>query len=99
MNLNHTLEASCEGVPQEGLGAQASMAVVGWQATRLSNDTPPLQEVPVLQPYIQEGSNVTAEAKLVPPPGHNCAKEGGVSKHTIRYTSSTVFIRVLGLIS
>ena len=69
-NLNHILEAFCELVPQDGAGAQASIAVVGWQAIRLSNDMPPLHEVPVLQPYIQAGSKGTAELKFTPPPGH-----------------------------
>ena len=59
------------GIPQVGAGAHASMAVVGWHVALLSKLTPPLHEVPVLQPYIQAGSNVTAPlAKFTAPPGH-----------------------------
>lgn len=61
---------------QEGSAPQASIGMVGSQEGRLSKLTPPLQELPVLQPYIHAGSNMMALLKLVPPPGHNCALEG-----------------------
>jgi hypothetical protein len=61
-------------VPQVGAGAHASIAVVGWHENLLSKFTPPLHDVPVLQPYIHAGSNVTGPlAKFTAPPGHICA--------------------------
>lgn len=60
--------------PHVGGGAHASIAVVGWHDALLSKFTPPLHDVPVLQPYIQAGSKVTAPvAKFTAPPGHICA--------------------------
>jgi len=61
-----------ESVPHVGEGAQGSIAVVGSQPALLSNIVPPVQDVPVLQPEIQVGSNKTAFEKLVPPPGQSC---------------------------
>ena len=94
MNLNQILDALWGRLPQEGAGAQASIAVLGWQEARLSSATPPLHEVPVLHPYIQAGSKVTAELKLTPPPGHNCALEGGASSMQKRDMSTALFIWV-----
>ena len=94
MNLNQILEAFWMALPQEGAGAQASIAAVGWQAIRLSSATPPLHEVPVLQPYIQAGANVTAELKLTPPPGHNCALDGRARSIQKRDMSTALFIWV-----
>ena len=85
-------------VPQVGAGAHASIDAMGSQAGRLSKATPPLQEVPVLQPYIHAGSNVTADAKLEPPPGQTCPLVTIVHNKNIIETTGTMDFTGTGLL-